>query len=101
MWLLDHQSFSLISLLIPDDIKRSCYAEVRFDAVMIMIFWRFAIAARGPTAVRKESFLLRTQPLSLSARCAPRERTGLTYVAPPALVNSLGKRIALPTLSQP
>jgi len=39
----------------------------------------------GPTAVWCWSEALLTPPLSLGARCAPRERTGLTHAAPTAL----------------
>src|SRR5690242_1972012 len=45
-------------------------------------------AALRPTAVRCGFRFPLTPPLSPSARCAPRDRTGLTHTAPPALCPS-------------
>ncbi len=45
-------------------------------------FCALRFAARGPLAKRSFVVSQLTQRLSLSARCAPRERTGLPYAAP-------------------
>src|SRR6185312_6995956 len=47
-------------------------------------------AALPPTAVRCWCDTPLTPPLSLGAHCAPRERTGLTHAAPPALDSGRG-----------
>src|SRR6185312_5630001 len=47
---------------------------------MALLSLRFA--ALRPTAVKCELCRKPSPPLSLSARCAPRERTGLTHAAP-------------------
>src|SRR5690349_8633234 len=52
--------------------------------------WGLGPAPLRPTAVRCRFRFRPTPPLSLSARCAPREWMGLTHTAPPALGSSRG-----------
>jgi hypothetical protein len=64
--------------------------EARLKLLDLFLDFLFAVT-RGKedvvalrSGLRREEgvFSLLTQPLSLSARCAPRERTGLNYAAP-------------------
>jgi hypothetical protein len=62
----------------------------------IFVYVASPSAPLPPTAVRTCSHTLLTQGLSLSARSAPRERPGLTYIAPTALESRVGQIFVAP-----